>query len=48
VNASDVAAIAVVAIAPLAIVMIFAMIRGYTITVHFTRAGKHRRPNDED
>ena len=46
-NTSDVAALAVIAIAPLALVLIFALLRGYTITVHLTRQGR-RRDEDRD
>lgn len=45
-NTSDLAALAVVAIAPLAIVLIIALIRGYTITVHLTREPKRRHRDD--
>jgi hypothetical protein len=39
-EARDAALIALVAIAPLAIVLIVALIRGYTVTVHLTRDSK--------
>jgi len=42
-DARDLAAIALIAIAPLAIVLLVALLRGYTITVHMTRENKHRR-----
>lgn len=39
-DARNLAIIAVIAVAPLAITLIFAILRGYTITVHFTRENK--------
>ena len=41
-EARDLAVIAIIAVAPLAIVLIVAMIRGYTITLHMTRNGDRR------
>lgn len=36
-DARNLAAVAVLAVAPLALVLIFAILRGYTITIHLTR-----------
>jgi hypothetical protein len=41
-GARDIAVIAVIAIAPLAITLIFALLRGYTITVVLTRGDKRK------
>jgi len=41
-GARDLAIIAVVAIAPLAITLIVALLRGYTIDLHMTRDEKRR------
>lgn len=42
-DARDLAFIAIIAVAPLAIVLIVALMRGYTITVHMTRESKKNR-----
>lgn len=42
-DARNLAAIALIAIAPLAIVLIVALLRGYTIDIHMTRDEKPRR-----
>jgi len=47
-DARDLAIIAVIAVAPLAIVLIFAILRGYTVTVHMTREGRRRRRGEDD
>jgi hypothetical protein len=47
-EAKDVALIAVIAIAPLAIVMIIALIRGYHIDVHFFRGSDKSKHRDDD
>jgi hypothetical protein len=52
-DARNLALIAVIAVAPLAIVMIFALLRGYTIDLHMTRDMKRgfrrrRSYNDPD
>lgn len=39
-DARNLAIIAVIAVAPLAIVLIFALLRGYEITVHMVRRSK--------
>lgn len=44
-NARDLAFIAFIAIAPLAMILIVALIRGYTITLHMTR--ERKRNGDE-
>ena len=40
-GARDLAIIAVIAVAPLAIVLIVALLKSYTITLHMTRKSKH-------
>lgn len=48
-DARNLAVIAVLAIAPLAIVLIFAILRGYTIDLHMTRdIRRWRRHRDDD
>jgi hypothetical protein len=50
-DARDLAIIAVIAVAPLAIVLIFAILRAYTITLHMTRdekRGRRRRGEPDD
>jgi hypothetical protein len=42
-DARDLAIIAVIAVAPLAIVLVFSILRGYTITLHMTRDERRRR-----
>lgn len=42
----NLAIIAVIAVAPLAIVLLVALLRGYTITVHMTRDAKHGRRSE--
>jgi hypothetical protein len=34
------AVVALVAVAPIVIVLLFAILRGYTVTLHMTREGK--------
>jgi hypothetical protein len=46
-EARDVALIAVIALAPLAIVIIIALLRGYTLDLHMRRRGKRRDEGDE-
>ena len=45
-DARNLAIIAVIAVAPLAIVLMVALLRGYTMTMHFTRFNKKK--NDEE
>jgi hypothetical protein len=45
-DARTVALVSLVAVAPLAICVIVAMLRGYTISVHLTREGQRRGRND--
>jgi hypothetical protein len=47
-DARDLAIIAVIAVAPLAITLIVALLRSYTIDVHMTRRDKRRRADDEE
>lgn len=47
-DAKSIALIAVIAVAPLAIVLIIALLRGYRMDLHLDRNGKHRRPEDQD
>jgi hypothetical protein len=50
-DASTVALVAVVAIAPVAIVLIFAMLRGYTVTLQLhrpPRPDRRRRHGDDE
>lgn len=47
-DARNLAIIAVVAIAPLAIVLIIALLRGYTIDLHMARDRIWRRRDDHD
>ena len=42
-GARDLAIIAVIAVAPLAIVLIVALLKSYTITLHMTRRSKRER-----
>jgi hypothetical protein len=46
-DARNLAIVAIVAIAPVAIVLIFAILRGYTITLHMTRLGRWARRREE-
>lgn len=46
-DARNLALIAVIAVAPLAIVLIVALLRGYTIDLHMTRDVKRGRRRDE-
>lgn len=39
-NARAAALVALVAVAPLAIVLVIALLRGYNISIHFRRNGK--------
>lgn len=41
-DARNLAIVAIIAVAPLAIILIIAFIRGYNITVHFRRNGKDK------
>ena len=43
VSTNELAALGVIAVAPLAIVLIVAMLRSYTITLHMTRDVKRSR-----
>jgi hypothetical protein len=49
-DARNLAIVAVIAVAPLAIVLIFAMLRGYTIhlTAFREELKRHRRSNDDE
>ena len=47
-DAQAVALVAVVAVAPLAIVLLFAILRGYTMKIDFTRKTPKPRPPDDD
>jgi hypothetical protein len=50
-DARNLAIIAVIAVAPLAIVLITALLRGYTIDVHMTRdepPRRRRRPDGDE
>jgi len=42
-DARALALVALIAVAPLAIVLVIALLRGYTISLHMTREGKQRR-----
>lgn len=41
-DARNLAIVAVIAIAPLALVLLFALLRGYTIDLHMTREERRR------
>jgi len=41
-----VAVVLLVAMAPLAVVLVVALLRGYTITLHLTRITKRRRDDE--
>lgn len=47
-DARNLAIIAVIAVAPLAIVLMVALLRGYEITVHFIRDRRRRERGDRD
>lgn len=47
-SARDLALVGLVATAPLVLIMVIALLRGYTITAHFTRDGKRRSRRDDD
>jgi hypothetical protein len=47
-DARNLAIVAVVAIAPVAIVLIFALLRGYSITLHMTRPRLRRGRDDTE
>lgn len=47
-DARNLAAVAVLAIAPVALVWIVALLRGYQIDVRFHRPGRRRRRNGEE
>lgn len=47
-DARNLAIIAVIAVAPLAIVLVFSILRGYTITLHMTREDRRRRRGDDE
>ena len=42
-DARTVALVAVVAVAPLAVILLVALVRGYRIDLHLDRDGRHRR-----
>jgi hypothetical protein len=46
-DARNLAIVAVIAIAPLALVILFAILRGYTIDLHMSRDDPPRRRNPE-
>jgi hypothetical protein len=46
-DARNLAIVAVIAIAPLALVLIIAVLRSYTIDIHMTRGCRHGRRRDE-
>lgn len=45
-DARALAIVALIAVAPLAIVLVIALLRGYTISLHMTRDEKRRRGDD--
>jgi len=50
-DARNLAVIAVIAVAPLAITLVIALLRGYTIDLHMTRdvkRGRRRHTQDDD
>jgi hypothetical protein len=42
-DARNLAIVAVIAVAPLAITLVIALLRGYTIDLHMTRENRRRR-----